>query len=230
MRCVACRLEIENGATKCVHCGSYQSWRGSIALSSTILSLLVALVSVTTVLIPTLMSQFARNAGDIFVQKLTDGPFTIYAPGLTSASDGNSFITGLLFPYRPSLAVANNGDRVALLIDACLSAQVEINSITEDVENCYVMTGENALIQAGEAYIFQPTTQFSLPRPPFPSEMQVRKDGREIIPEFGPFSLNGVLRLRIQNRIGVTEYVALPVEISNTYFIGYATPSRIDLR
>lgn len=37
------------GATKCSHCGSFQNWRRYVSLSSVVLSLLVALISVMTV-------------------------------------------------------------------------------------------------------------------------------------------------------------------------------------
>lgn len=64
-RCRICGEDIKLAARKCVHCGSWQDWRGSIGMSATILSLLVALVSVTTALLPA-MTDFLRTDDSSF--------------------------------------------------------------------------------------------------------------------------------------------------------------------
>ena len=46
--CVVCREEISKGALKCTHCDSYQDWRRYFGVSTTALSLLIALISVAT--------------------------------------------------------------------------------------------------------------------------------------------------------------------------------------
>src|SRR5258708_30177036 len=51
-RCVTCREKIERGAKICIRCNQFQDWRRFFGLSSTILSLLVALVSVLSIAIP----------------------------------------------------------------------------------------------------------------------------------------------------------------------------------
>jgi hypothetical protein len=50
--CRVCAEPIRLAAQKCIHCDSYQDWRARINVSSTILSLLVALFSVLTVALP----------------------------------------------------------------------------------------------------------------------------------------------------------------------------------
>jgi hypothetical protein len=50
--CLICGERIKVAARKCIHCDSYQDWRGSLNISSTVLSLLVALASVLTVAVP----------------------------------------------------------------------------------------------------------------------------------------------------------------------------------
>jgi len=50
--CKICGEPISTTARKCTHCDSYQDWRGGINISNTVLSLLVALVSVLAVAIP----------------------------------------------------------------------------------------------------------------------------------------------------------------------------------
>lgn len=48
-RCIECMAHIPPGATKCSNCGSSQNWKRYLSLSTVVLSLLVALISVTTV-------------------------------------------------------------------------------------------------------------------------------------------------------------------------------------
>jgi hypothetical protein len=54
IRAAQCGLQIPNGARVCHYCGSHQDWRGYLNLSSTVLALLVALVSVLSTSIPVL--------------------------------------------------------------------------------------------------------------------------------------------------------------------------------
>src|SRR5258708_28682650 len=55
-RCVTCREKIERGAKICIRCNQFQDWRRFFGLSSTILSLLVALVSVLSIAIPAVLN------------------------------------------------------------------------------------------------------------------------------------------------------------------------------
>jgi len=52
--CTTCRELIKPNAKKCNHCGSYQDWRRFLGISSSVLALLVALVSTTSILLPIL--------------------------------------------------------------------------------------------------------------------------------------------------------------------------------
>jgi len=61
--CVVCRETMKPGVRKCIRCGAFQSWvRRRLDFSGTILSLLVALVSVTTFAIPSIREAFHPNA------------------------------------------------------------------------------------------------------------------------------------------------------------------------
>jgi hypothetical protein len=53
--CLECREPLRAGAGKCVRCNAYQDWRRYFAFSTTVLSLLIALLSVATVCIPVLI-------------------------------------------------------------------------------------------------------------------------------------------------------------------------------
>lgn len=49
IRCPGCMEEINALAVKCKHCGRFQNWRRYLGLSSSFLSVVVALISVSTV-------------------------------------------------------------------------------------------------------------------------------------------------------------------------------------
>lgn len=63
--CRMCAEQIDHRALKCIHCESLQDWRRFLNLSSTILALLVALASVTTLLAPTLADLMEPDRSDV---------------------------------------------------------------------------------------------------------------------------------------------------------------------
>ena len=63
MECRVCRETIKDGASKCTHCDSFQKrWRSFFNFSSLVLSLLIALIAVTTAGIPVFKSLKAPKA------------------------------------------------------------------------------------------------------------------------------------------------------------------------
>lgn len=60
--CVMCAEPIRFKATKCKHCGSYQHWLGRISVISTVLSLVIALISVIGLTAPA-MKDFLTPSG-----------------------------------------------------------------------------------------------------------------------------------------------------------------------
>jgi len=54
-------------ARKCVHCDSFQDWRRYLNFSNTVLALLVALLSVSTVLAPILQEAFEKDTSNVSV-------------------------------------------------------------------------------------------------------------------------------------------------------------------
>lgn len=59
--CKICAEEIKVAAKQCIHCKSYQDWRSRLGFSTTILSLLVALVSVLTTAVPVVKTAITPN-------------------------------------------------------------------------------------------------------------------------------------------------------------------------
>lgn len=65
-QCVVCRQPIPTGARKCTTCGSFQSWIRYLTFSNSVLSLLIALLSVSALGIPVIVN--ALKAPDAFVR------------------------------------------------------------------------------------------------------------------------------------------------------------------
>jgi hypothetical protein len=63
--CVTCKEQIVLGATKCIHCDSFQDWRGTLSISSTVLSLSVALVAVLGFTLPIIRETTTPKNSDI---------------------------------------------------------------------------------------------------------------------------------------------------------------------
>ncbi len=78
--CRVCGEDIKAAAKKCVHCDSYQDWRGQLGLSTEVLSLLVALISVLTIAVPVFVNAFAvENSRFAFsFQRSEELAFTVF--------------------------------------------------------------------------------------------------------------------------------------------------------
>lgn len=67
--CKQCRGPIPAGARLCSQCNSYQDWRGKLAVSSNVLALLVALVSVTTAALPAFTKALTEPQSESLVSR-----------------------------------------------------------------------------------------------------------------------------------------------------------------
>jgi hypothetical protein len=60
-QCRICKSEMNQGAVFCLHCKSYQNWRRYLNLSSSVLALLVALVSVLSATLPQIIQSLEQQ-------------------------------------------------------------------------------------------------------------------------------------------------------------------------
>ncbi|MCP4408657.1 MAG: hypothetical protein GY807_13000 [Gammaproteobacteria bacterium] len=65
--CWACRKPLGDGQVKCLECSSWQNWRRYMVFSASILSLLIALISVSGALGPSLLEAFRGKSPKIVV-------------------------------------------------------------------------------------------------------------------------------------------------------------------
>ncbi|MFG3596470.1 hypothetical protein [Bradyrhizobium sp. RDI18] len=80
--CVACGALMPEAATKCTKCNSYQNWHNRLTISTTVLALLTALVSVIGATIPNLWSWYKSGNSHVVVSFAHDdnqGGFSLAA-------------------------------------------------------------------------------------------------------------------------------------------------------
>lgn len=65
--CRQCRRSIPLGARLCSHCNSFQDWRGYLSLSNSVLALLVALVSVSSIALSTGLTALRGSSSKLIV-------------------------------------------------------------------------------------------------------------------------------------------------------------------
>jgi hypothetical protein len=109
--CVACALEIGSKALKCPQCGTFQNWRRKLTFSSTVLSLLIALISVIGLVLPTIMDTFVEGAS--LRVELDQKRISFQSSRGGSQGTYESGITG--FEVSGTLIISNTGDRSAYL-------------------------------------------------------------------------------------------------------------------
>jgi hypothetical protein len=94
--CRTCCEPIALGAQKCIHCGSYQDLRRYFTFSSTVLSLLVALLSVTGLVAPIVADLLKPNDSYIeFSPSAADGD-ALYVFTTNSGKQAGTFNSGEL--------------------------------------------------------------------------------------------------------------------------------------
>ena len=64
-KCKICGENIRSDAVYCTHCNNFQNWRSYLGVSSTFLSILVALISVLTVFVAVVADSAIKNDSDI---------------------------------------------------------------------------------------------------------------------------------------------------------------------
>jgi predicted nucleic acid-binding Zn ribbon protein len=116
-RCVACCKPIELGASKCTECGTYQNWRRHLDFGATVLSLLVAVISVTGLVVPILLRAFQEERSNVQVSlrgiKIVPWESVGVVGGDTIRVDTYGVEVNLLF--------SNTGDKPGFVDSATLS-------------------------------------------------------------------------------------------------------------
>jgi hypothetical protein len=118
-RCLVCCEEIQTGARKCIRCDSYQDWRRFLFFGNTLLSLLIAFLSVSAITLPVIIKYIN---GDYSNVQLSYFVFTETGIGLVLNNNGTK--PGTLKSCKVNLINKNN-------------PQIIIQSFTCDLDHRY---------------------------------------------------------------------------------------------
>jgi hypothetical protein len=154
------------GARLCSECGSYQDWRGYLNVSSTVLALLVALVSVATAAVPVAYRQFGLAKSRVVVG--------------TPATDSE----------RIRVVISNVGDAPAVLHDAALrraGETLDTNLEFRDPRDAFLDPGSkfielNIPMNMSAAWAYKLSDEYSRRRPNVRDQFRVNvlhSDGKK---------------------------------------------------
>jgi hypothetical protein len=132
--CKVCAEPIKKAARVCTHCNNYQDWRAELNLSSTMLSLLVALFSILTVALPAIKKYMTSdnsnlsfyyqgtntNAVSVLVANNGNRPGTVRYPitlniKMRDTAPGQTFSVPLSMSVTSSNAIIVQGGKSVLL-------------------------------------------------------------------------------------------------------------------
>ncbi|MCZ6642388.1 MAG: hypothetical protein O7F71_12490 [Gammaproteobacteria bacterium] len=118
--CVACDGEISSKAVKCPRCGTFQNWRRLITVNTTVLSLLIALLSVSALVGPTLRDIFFEGAS---LRVELDHRDISYRGN--SGGRPGEYHSGLAWlEIEGTLIISNSGNRSAYLKSVVIHLQI----------------------------------------------------------------------------------------------------------
>ena len=118
--CVACDGEISRKAVKCPRCGTFQNWRRLVTVNSTVLSLLIALLSVSALVGPTLRDIFFEGAN--LRVELDDRNISYKGNHGGRAGEYHSGLAWL--EIEGTLIISNSGNRSAYLQSVVIQLQI----------------------------------------------------------------------------------------------------------
>jgi hypothetical protein len=129
--CRACREEIRPGARKCIHCQSAQGWQRHLSLSSTVLALLIALISVLQSALPVFIAIYKGDASRVSMHFLKANGLSLILAASNSGTRPGTLAHGTLtLPLRgDSIDFSLNGDSA---VDLILPAQTTPIKLTFD--------------------------------------------------------------------------------------------------
>lgn len=181
------------------------------------LSLLVALLSVSAVLVPIVANSFKPDTAKIQTTLLSSGP-TQLKWGREIDGLVEDLIADLSYPFMPAIAVNNTGERSGIFIEVCFEGKILLANITNPYQDCQSIDAEEALIEPGKVRIYQPKGEFMLSHPELPNRLATVKNGQQVDVRVGPINLEGELKITFQNSLGVPQYETHEVKEMDFFF------------
>lgn len=126
--CIVCKKQKIQGATKCTECGSFQDWRRYLDIGNTSFALIIAFVSVSTVLISTVDKAWIED---------------------------ESIKVNLVESGRTQLAIAvtNSGEEPAVISPQATLVNKDIKSFAVNIYNDSKYENADLTIKPGEVQV-----------------------------------------------------------------------------
>lgn len=152
INCKVCKEEIQEEALKCIHCGSFQNFRRHLNISTSILSLLVALVTVASVA-PFLWDSISTKESEFSINYL----------------EKRDRSQGTTKDFLITLYISNTGERPGLIRNGQISYKLgdlkfNINLLMEGIKGDKSLLDQSTFeIDAGKSFVID---FMALPIPP----------------------------------------------------------------
>jgi hypothetical protein len=154
--CIDCSSEIPDDARKCVHCGALQTWLRHIGFSSTVLSLLVALVSVAGLAIPPIVDAFTPLESRLSSQVLSVGAIRADYDARMASGNSSWGYVGLRYCVTFTVLVHNSGNAPGVLKTAQIFMHGADEKIAAQAE--YIVPASDAIIKPKDFRAVEITT------------------------------------------------------------------------
>ncbi len=155
--CISCKSEIHEDAIKCKECDGYQNWRRHLDFSNTVLALLLALLSVSTVAVPVFVKAFAKERSSVTLL-LRDASLKSWgSAGMVGGDDISVSSLGLVV----TCLVTNSGEKPGF---------IEAASFNIRKGGVVVANGQ---LRVGEAVV--PSSSFRIQQ--MDGEIKIQKEG-----------------------------------------------------
>ncbi|WP_304166765.1 hypothetical protein [Phenylobacterium aquaticum] len=127
--CRVCREPIKPGAEKCIHCSSSQGWQRHLGLTSSVLALLIALISVSQSAAPVLVRVYQGDRSHIALNLLkADGHTLRFVVSNTGNRPGSiAFGSMVLKAAGDEYSFPLEGDSAVGLIQGGAMSEIKLN-------------------------------------------------------------------------------------------------------
>ena len=210
MKCIACKLAIEPDAWKCIHCDTIQNWRRYLTLSNSVLALLVALLSVSTVLVPLVYNTFFTRTADMRFEILA---VSSRIGGHTKGANEDRQTHSASFFTRLSILVMNARDNVGLLKKLCVRGTITYNKTSTETRYCAYIEEKHRVYTKGNHRVLKP--EFVYTHRDLPKVVNSNKEGQF---QVGPADFEGKLVITFDNEIGESKKKEIPLNIQGLTF------------
>ena len=218
-KCIVCKQVIDLEATKCHHCSTFQTWRRHLALGTVIVSLTVAIISITGLIVPPLKKAFHQPKSNIDVSLQGVGP--IKPRGGQIMGD---LWTGFSYMLSLQLLYSNTGDKPGIVTGGSIvlestGKQVALSKFSFSGEKHEIKPGGPKTV--GVMIALRPTVKDNFPSQLLPGENGelLNATNPDLPSKLGPLTISGgTVIINIVRFDGTKKDLTLQIEPTDIRF------------